>query len=92
MHETTVPLSRHELTAMRERVGRLPAFVYRCQFADKDGADADACGSDGETLDCSRDQCHHPLRRVQAAVIVAARSDIPRLLAEVERLKKLVGE
>ena len=33
------------------------AEVYQCSHCPPD----EACGLDGESFDCSRDECHHPL-------------------------------
>ena len=46
--------------------------VYTCAFADKDTKGKRACGLNGQTFDCSRDECHHPLDIEDARLMAAA--------------------
>lgn len=48
-----------------------PWKMHRCKFAGQD----EACGIfNDESLDCSMDECHHPLTETDAAFIAIARN------------------
>ena len=51
--------------------------VYQCDFCTKESA----CGFNGESLDCSRDECHHPMLLVDANLLAALHNAAPSLLA-----------
>lgn len=60
----------------------LPWTVYRCQFVDEIGQPNQvACGFNGASLDCSRDECHHPLSLADAEFVVEAVNNYEKLLA-----------
>ena len=44
------------------------AEVYQCSYCPPDLA----CGLDGESFDCSHDECHHPLTLDDARLYAAA--------------------
>lgn len=46
----------------------VPWTVYRCSYCDPESA----CGFNGRTLDCSHDECHHPLSLDEAELICKA--------------------
>ena len=64
-----------------------PWTVYQCACM-HDGERLEwACGYiEGDSLDHSYDECHHPLPIGDAEFIAAAREAVPALIAEVERL------
>lgn len=72
-----------KLAALEKAATPGPWVVYRCEFAADSPLDADAaCGYiDDQSLDASRDECHHTLCRADARLIVAVRNRLPAILA-----------
>lgn len=70
----------------------LPWTIYRCQFADELGAPGEvACGFNGESLDMSRDECHHPLTMADAELVIKAVNNFQDLLDFVKDIRPFLG-
>lgn len=63
-----------------------PWTVFQCSFAKQEDITS-ACGFNGETLDMSHDECHHPLSLANAAFIVRAVNSHEELLAWIKSVK-----
>lgn len=60
-------------TQIKEVHTPTPWKIYRCSYVDETGErDKRACGFGDESLDWSRDECHHPLSLADAELIIRA--------------------
>lgn len=84
------------MSRIEEIKGRLSKIdrnmkVYQCSsyLMEKD----EACGIyDGQSLDCSHDECHHPLSLDLAEYIVNTPADIQYLLTKLEQARETLQQ
>lgn len=81
----TTPEGLAELRRLDAAAHKGPWTVHRCSYVDEIGEPGvSACGLNGDSFDCSYDECHHPLALADAEFMAAARTALPQLLAALE--------
>lgn len=91
---TTPKLSLSRMEGYCAKASDGPWEPYQCSFANEygDKSDPEGCGLNGESFDCSYEECHHPLLLRDLIFIANARTDLPALLSWAKRARECLKE